>query len=114
MISDRLQTRLVEVETLLDEMAKLLVRGDAPTFETTATALRRSMAELAHASAEEPRRSFADTAVRTRLGSVAQALVRQRDNLARCAVVNERTLAAVLPQQQVTYAPPGRAKMFRM
>ena len=113
MISGRLETRLSEVEALLDDMATLLVRGDASAFEASATALRRSMAELAHTSAEEPRHNLALPAIRARLARVSHALVRQRDNLARCAVVNERSLATVLPQRQPTYTRPGRSDPFR-
>lgn len=114
MSSDRLQSRLSAVETLLEEMAGLLVRGDAPAFEVASTALRQSMLELAHASAEEPPPSFQDPAIRARLEQVSFALTCQRDNLARRAVVAERALAAVLPQHQVTYnAPSGRGGVFR-
>lgn len=114
MSSDRLHSRLSAVETLLQEMATLLVRGDAPAFEIAATALRQSMLELAHASAEEPQPTFQNPAIRARLEQVSLALTCQRDNLARRSVVAERGLAAVLPQHQVTYsAPSGRGGGFR-
>ena len=112
MSSERLQNRLAEVETLLGEMASLLVLGDAPAFEATATALRQSMAELASASATEPPISFLDADLQQRLQKIAQALARQRDNLARRAAATERGLAAVLPQHSVTYKAPGRSGMF--
>ena len=112
MSSDRLQTHLNEVETLLDTMGALLVRGDAPAFELTATALRQAMLELAHATALEPSPTSLDAATRARLQSVSRLLVRQRDNLARRSVVAERALATVLPHPSVTYSRPGRAALF--
>jgi hypothetical protein len=111
--SDRLLAHLHQVETLLDTMAGLLVRGDAPAFELSATALRQAMLELAHATALEPSPNSLDPATRTRLQSVSQRLVRQRENLARRAVVAERALAAVLPHPSVTYSAPGRAAVFQ-
>ncbi len=114
MSSDRLHARLSAVEDLLQEMATLLVRGDAPAFETAATMLRQSMLELAHASAEESPATFRTPAIRARLEQVSLALTCQRENLARRTVVAERGLAAVLPQTQVTYnAPSGRGGVFR-
>ncbi|KQP13758.1 hypothetical protein [Pseudorhodoferax sp. Leaf267] len=109
---ERLHSRLADVETLLADMADLLVRGDAPSFETAATALRQAMVELAHASqrADGPP-PHAD--LRERLQRVAHALVRQRENLARRSVINERGLAAVLPQHRATYTAPGRQGPFR-
>lgn len=113
MSSDRLQSSLSAVETLLADMAILLVRGDAPAFETASTTLRRFMLELAHAGAQEPATAWQDPAIRARLAQVALALSSQRDNLARRAVVTERGLAALLPQHQVTYsAPSGRGSGF--
>lgn len=113
MSSDRLQSSLSAVESLLADMATLLVRGDAPAFETASTTLRRSMLELAHAGAQEPATAWQDPAIRARLAQVALALSSQRDNLARRAVVTERGLAALLPQHQVTYnAPSGRGSGF--
>lgn len=111
--SARLQTQLSEVETQLSDMAALLVRGDAPAFSAVATALRQSMLELAHAGAQEAASTWQDPVIRDRMQAVAQALVRQRDNLARCAVVAERGLAAVLPPRAVTYDAPGRTGVFR-
>lgn len=113
MNSDRIHLLLADVETLLADMADLLVRGDAPRFETASTALRQAMLELAHASAHAPRLDPLNAELRERLQQVAYALSRQRENLARRAVVSERGLAAVLPQPAVTYGAPGRASMFR-
>ena len=111
MMTARLERSLGDVEQLLGSMATRLVSGDAPALESQATALRAAMAELAQASRIEPTATLQQPTVRARRQAVSQALARQREHLARRAVVNERALAAVLPQHQVTYGS-GRSGGF--
>lgn len=107
----RLERSLGDVEQLLGSMATRLVGGDALALEAEAAALRAAMAELAQASRMEPAATLQQPALRARLQAVSQSLALQREHLARRAVVNDRGLAAVLPQHQVTYSS-GRSGGF--
>lgn len=112
MTSPRLERSLAEVEQLLGAMAARLVSGDAPALQDEATALRDAIAALANAGRTEPTATLQQPAIRARLQAVSHALVRQRENLARRAVIHDRALAAVLPQQDVTYGS-GRGGGFK-
>lgn len=110
MAADVFSQQLAEVEAGLDSLNELLLQGDAPAYERGMQALGQSVAQLVrHAAGWPSPLPFADA---ERLHRLARALGRQRDQLARRAVVVERTLAVVLPQSQPTYQPPGRSGGF--
>lgn len=110
MAAEQFDQRLTEIETLQAELQALLATGAAPAIAPQAAALRLAMLALAHAAAEHPP---IDATRRQRLQNVAHGLARQREHLARHAVLVERGLAVLVPQASPTYEAPGRAGAFR-
>jgi hypothetical protein len=110
MVADIFLHQLAEAEAQLDSLTHLLLQGDAPAYEAGALAFRQALVQLAHAAADQP--TPVPDAVAARLSQLARALLQQRDQLARRAVVVARSLAVVLPQTQPTYQAPGRRAGF--
>jgi hypothetical protein len=110
MVADAFLHQLAEAEAQLDSLTRLLLQGDATAYEAGALAFRQALVQLAHAAADQPRP--VPDAVAARLAQLARALVQQRDQLARRAVVVARSLAVVLPHRQPTYQAPGRRAGF--
>lgn len=110
MVADSFLQQLAEAEAQLDSLTRLLLQGDAIAYEAGVLAFREALVQLAHAAADQPRP--APDGVAARLARLARALVQQRDQLARRAVVVARSLAVVLPHKQPTYQAPGRRAGF--
>lgn len=104
----RFEHHLAAVESLLDTLATDLVRGDAVAFETQSTTLRLAIATLAGSIPPH-----LPPPLLARMRAVSERLNRQRQHLARRAVLAERALAVLLPPSQpATYAAPGRRAGF--
>ncbi|HVR52466.1 MAG TPA: hypothetical protein VMS38_22265 [Pseudorhodoferax sp.] len=108
MAADLFSEQLAEVEAGLDTLTELLLQGDAPAYEQGMQALWQSLTQLVHHAHGGDRPNPLPATQSERLHRVARMLGRQRDQLARRAVVVERALSVVLPQAQPTYQPPGR------
>jgi hypothetical protein len=111
MAVDPLMTQLVQAEQQLQLLSRSLLQGDALAYETATLSLRNAVAQLALTCHDLP--TPVSPAVAERLQLLAQALLRQRDQLARRATVVQRSLSVMLPDAQPTYqAPPGRGGGF--
>lgn len=111
MAVDPLITQLGQAEQQLQHLSQSLLQGDALAYEAATLSLRHAVAQLALTCHGAP--APVAPAVAQRLQQLAQALLRQRDQLARRATVVQRSLSIMLPNAQPTYqAPPGRGGGF--
>lgn len=112
--SHGLEASLLRVELLLKEVSAALIAGEPLVLETTSTALRQAMADMAVWGRTPGALHSLDANTRRRLEKVSLTLSQQRANLARRAVVVDRALATVLPQAQpaATYSG-GKAGAYR-
>ena len=109
-----LESSLLRVEQLLEEVSAALIAGEPLVLEAASTALRQAMADMAVWGRTPAGLQSLDASMRRRLEKVSLTLSQQRANLARRAVVVDRALATVLPQVQsaATYSG-GKAATYR-
>ena len=100
---------LTEVEQLLEKVSAALLSGRATELEVHSKALREAMLALSGMAPSQKAVLFGHPAMKGRIEKVTLALARQREGMARRAVVVDRALAAVLPRaESATYAGVGK------
>lgn len=105
-----LHDRLTAVEAQLDAVATALLTGDSERLKIDTTALRDAAAEVSFVLSSLPQEAFArQPELQARISRIGQRLATYRDNLARRSAAVDRTLASLLPSDDVaTYArAPG-------
>jgi hypothetical protein len=100
---------LTEVEQLLEKVSAALLSGDAPQLELHSKALREAMTAMSTMAASQKAVLFGNPAMKERIARVSLAMARQREGMARRAVLVDRALSAVLPPaESSTYAGVGK------
>ncbi|MDB5895167.1 MAG: hypothetical protein JWQ88_2698 [Rhodoferax sp.] len=100
---------LTEVEQLVEKVSAALLSGHAPQLELHSKALRDAMMALSGMAPSQKAVLFGNPAMKGRIEKVALSMARQREGMARRAVVVDRALSAVLPRaESATYAGVGK------
>ena len=110
---------LTEVEQLLEKVSAALLSGNAPQLEAHSRDLRDAMVALSSMAPSQKAVLFGNPALKERIDKAVLAMSRQREGMARRAVVVDRALSAVLPRaESATYAgvgaPTYRSSMARI
>lgn len=99
------------VERQFNQVAALLVAGDAPQLQTAASLLQNLSMELARLLAPNGKPLPVPAAQRRRVLAMAKSLQMLRDNLSRQAAINQQALAVVVPTPtKSTYS--GRGSVY--
>lgn len=106
-------SNLTEVEQLLEQVSAALLSGDARALETHSRALREAMLAFSGMAASQKAVLFGNPALAQRVTNVSLALARQREGLARRAVMVDRALGTILPREEVSTYSGASAPAYR-
>jgi hypothetical protein len=104
---------LTEVEQLLEQVSAALLSGDPGALETHSRALREAMMAFSSMAASQKAVLFGNPALAQRVTNVSLALARQREGLARRAVIVDRALGTILPRDEVSTYSGASAPAYR-
>ena len=114
MLPAEIEKPLSLIEMQCDAVAAGVVSGEPQALESASMGLRQAALDFASLMDTLNLAQQSGTELRTRLKKVAVTLNIQRENLLRRSAVIERGLNALVPStQKSTYAPAGRAAVYR-
>lgn len=114
MLPAEIEKPLSLIEMQCDAVAAGVASGEPVALESASMGLRQAALDFAALMESMGGAQQASTELRARLKKLAVTLTIQRENLLRRSAVIERGLNALVPStQKTTYAPAGRAAVYR-
>lgn len=114
MLPAELEKPLALIELQCQAVAAAVTSGEPQALEAASQALRQAAVDFSDFMERTGAAAQAGPQLRLRLKKIATQLGMQREALLRRSAVIERGLHALVPStQKTTYAPAGRASVYR-